>query len=366
MPVCSKKSSHAGCMVRNTMLRKIKYSKIAIVIFFTILIWVWADLTLEEELTVSSATVIIAKSTDSALWVTFEGGDESPNSSHSIITNIVLKGPGSKIEEVKREVIDVNDGSLKFDFSLHPEWEAMTKPGEHTLTVLDFVKRSDEIRKLSGLTVESCEPNELTVKVVELVERPLDVECLDEGGSPLDALSIESIEGSPVKIFAPGATKRAIVKLTSSDIKRAITAPIEKTPYIVLPDGQTRQSSTAVKIKMLPDPRNDYTITGARLRYILSPTVLGNYDVDVENLPDLYGGITIKATLEAKQAYEGMPYHVMLEIDDEDVKATDGVRGRPLKYNFPGDYVARGEIELTQNPVKVQFKLILRSPAESP
>jgi hypothetical protein len=345
------------------MLRNVKYSKIAIVIFFTVLIWVWADLTLEDELTVSSATVTIV--TDPALWATFEGADGSPDSPHSIIKNIVLKGPGSRIEEVRRELIDVNDGSLKSDFSLHPEWEAMTTTDSFTLTVLDFIKRSDEIRELGSLTVESCEPNELTVKVVELVEKPLEVECIDESGSVMDAPRIDSIERSPVTIFAPGATKRALVKLTSSDIKRAITAPIEKTPYIVLPDGQTRQSSTTVRIKMLPDPRSDYLIS-AKLSYIVSPTVMGKYDVDVENLSDLMGAIPIRATLEAKQAYEGMQYHVMLEIDDEDVKATDGVRGRPLKYNFPSDYVARGEIELTQDPVKAQFKLIRRSPDENP
>ena len=54
--------------------KKIKYGKIAIVLFLTVLIWVWADLALDDELAVSNVTMSIAKSTDRSLMVSF--GDE--------------------------------------------------------------------------------------------------------------------------------------------------------------------------------------------------------------------------------------------------------------------------------------------------
>ncbi|GAG58007.1 unnamed protein product, partial [marine sediment metagenome] len=102
-------------------------------------------------------------------------------------------------------------------------------------------------------------------------------------------------------------------------------APIEKRPYVELAAGQRRDAATPVKIKLpLEEDRlSDYTITGATLGITLSQTLLGKYDVEVENLPDVIGGITIRATPEAKRAYEKMRYQVILEIDDEDAKSTE-------------------------------------------
>ena len=57
------------------MQTKIKYGKIAIVIFITVLIWVWADLALDKTLPVANIPVTVAKSTNPALWVSF--GDRS-------------------------------------------------------------------------------------------------------------------------------------------------------------------------------------------------------------------------------------------------------------------------------------------------
>ena len=110
------------------MLRKFKFGKIAIVIFLTILIWVWTDLYLDEPHTVPRATISVAHSPE--LLVSFNGQPEA------VITNIELKGPAKKIHEVKR---DLDDGTLELDFTLNPEREGMTTTGSLTLKVLDFL-----------------------------------------------------------------------------------------------------------------------------------------------------------------------------------------------------------------------------------
>ena len=84
------------------MIRKIKYSKITIVIFLTVLIWVWADLALDETVSVPGAMITVAESSPE-LWINFDGKTSAS------IDNIVLKGPASKIADIKREL---NDGSL--------------------------------------------------------------------------------------------------------------------------------------------------------------------------------------------------------------------------------------------------------------
>jgi hypothetical protein len=334
------------------MVRKINYGKILLVVFLTILIWVWADLALDEGLPVSGATISIAKSTNPNLWVSF-----NDDASFVSIANIVLKGPASRIGNARRKL---NDGSLVIEFFLDVEREGLAEAGQHSLDMLSFLKKSDQIKEL-GLTVESCEPDKLSVDVVKLVEKRLTVKCFDEDGTLLKAES----KPSKVDMFVPeeweGERLMAEVRLTRSEVEHARVEAVAKKPYIELAPGQIREAAGTVEIKMPPqeDRLSDYTITAATLGFTLSPTLQGKYDVEVENLPEVIGGITIRATPEAKGAYEKMRYQVILEIDDEDAMSREPLK-RELIYNFPADCVRKGEIELKNpdQPVSARFKLI--------
>jgi hypothetical protein len=340
------------------MLKKIKFGKIAIVIFLTILIWVWADLALDEEYTVPKATINVAFSPN--LWISF---DNEPSAS---IDNIVLKGPASKIAEVRRKL---NDGSLALDFFLDPVREGMTTAGPHTLTVLDFIKGSDKIKELSGLTVEACEPEIIDVNVVELVEKPLDIECFNESGAPLD---VESIEPPKVVMYVPADSRlTAQVRLTARDIERARASVVVKTPFVVFAEGQTRQAPKDVKIKMLPeaDSLSDHTITEAKLGITLSVNLQGEYKTDVINHNDVVRPFAIQATLEAKQAYENQPFQMTLYILDGDAKkGPQEEQRRKVVYNFPEEFVRKDEIRLKspQQPAEARFRLIRLTSAPAP
>ncbi len=336
------------------MLKKVKYGKIAIVIFITVLIWVWADLALDESLPISNIPVTVAKSTNPALWVSF---GEQPTVS---IDNIVLKGPASRIGDVRRKL---NAGWLTLEFFLDAQQEGMVNAGEYNLDVLNFLRKSDQIKQL-GLTVESCEPAKLTVNVVKLVKKSLSVKCFDESRVPLEA---ESIEPSKVEMLVPenwsGEKLTAEVKLARREIEQARISAIEKIPSIELAAGQRREAATAVKIKMPPaeDVLKNYTITRTMLGFSLGANLQGKYKVEITNLNEVISPIAIRATPQAKQAYEGMRYQVILEIDDEDVKSEES--RREVVYNFPPEFVRRGEIVLNQPPVQARFKL---TPFSSP
>ena len=340
------------------IFRKIKFGKIAIVIFLTVLIWVWTDLDLDEEFTVPKATINVAFSPN--LLVSFNG---KPNTS---INNIVLKGPASKIAEVRRKL---NDGSLELDFSLNPERERMTITGSHKLDpVLDFVKRSDEIKALGGLTVEDCEPEIIDVNVVELIEKSLDIECFDESGAPLE---VESIEPSPkVDMCVPADSRlTARVQLTPRDIEQARLSVVEKTPFVVLAEGQRRPAPKPVRIKMSPeaDSLSEYTIQEAKLGFTLSANLQGKYKVDV-NYNEVVRPFTILATEEAKLAYENQPFQMTLYIlDGDEKKGPEVEQQREVFYKFPEEFVRKNEIKL-KNPKKAEakFKLIPLTPETPP
>jgi len=331
------------------MLGKIKYGKITVVIFLTVLIWVWADLALDEELSVPKATINVAYSPN--LWVSFNG---KPKAS---IDEIVLKGPASKTTELNRRL---DDGSLVPDFSLNPEREGITAAGTHTLTVLDFIKRSDKIKEFGGLTVEACKPKIIDVNVVELVEQELDIECFDESGVLLE---VASIDPPKVDIFVPADSRlKAQVRLTPKEIEQARLSVVVTTPFVVLAPDQKRHATTEVRIKMPPeaDTLSEYLVEEAKLGFTLSANLQGKYKVDV-NYNEVVRPFTILATEEAKLAYESQPFQMTLYILDSDArKGSEDEQRREVVYNFPKKYVRRDEIKL-KNPQQVAvatFKLI--------
>lgn len=342
------------------MLRKIKFGKIVTVVFITVLIWVWADMVKTETLSVSGATISVAESANPNLWVTFAG---EPSVS---IGKMSLKGPTSKIDDVKRKLRE-SRAILKFSFD--PEQTAMTEPGEHTLDVLGFLRKSDQIKQL-GLTVDSCQPQTIPVSVTLLVRKSLKVRCVDEDEIPVKGAIINPAQ---VDMFVPedwqGEQQIASVRLTAREIDQARLTAIEKTPYIELPGGQTRSVPTTVEITTSSeeDPRRDYTITAAKLGFVLSPNLQGKYEAKVTNPEAVMSAIVILATPAAKQAYENMRYQVILEIEDsdKDYKSEEPLR-RKLIYNFPEEFVRNDEIKLKGQPVEARFKLTPLPAAQSP
>ena len=337
----------------------IKFGKIALVIFLTALIWVWTDLSLDEELPVSNATIMVAK-TDPNLWVSLDG-KASVN-----INDIVLKGPASKTSEVNRKL---KTGLLRLEFFLDAGQEEMDQPGEYSLDVPGLLRKSDQIREL-GLAVQSCEPNKLTVSVVELDKRSLDIECFDENGTPL--VGVKSIEPSKVDMYVPADSRlKAQVKLTRTEIVQARSTGAVTTPYVVLAQEQMRYATTSVTIKISPeaDPLSPHTITGAKLVTALSMNLQGKFKVDVTNYENVVSQLTILATDEAKEAYENQPVHMTLYILDSDAKkGPEEVIQRKVVYNFPEEFVRRNEIRLQdpQQAAEAKFKMIPLTSTEIP
>lgn len=338
------------------MIRKIKFSKIAIVIFLTVLIWVWTDLDLDEPHTVTNSTIKVAY--NRSLLVSFNGKPEAS------INYIQLKGPAKKIAEVRRKL---DDGTLEPDFTLNPEQERMTTTGPHTLNVLDFLKRSDTItqKDFRGLTIESCEPEIIDVNVVKLVKQSLDIECVNENRVPIE---VESIDPPQVEMFVPEESRlKAQVQMTSRDISQARISVAVKTPFIELA-GQRREATVNVKIKMSPepDPLNEYHIQEAKFGSTLSMNLVGSYKPEVTNYNDLVS-FFILATPEAKIAYENQVFQITLVIRDGDEKrGPEQLQRREVVYNFPEEYLRKNEIRLRDRPKQAEFKLIPLNAPETP
>ena len=338
--------------------RKIKYGKIFLVVVITVLIWVFADRAQDETYDVPNATISVVKAANPSIWVSFS---EEPS---VVLEHLRLKGPASRVADVKRQI---QEGSIVPEFLLDSTQEKeMSIPGVHPLDLLSFLRRSDKIREI-GLTVESCEPETLLVTVVKLVGKTLTVNCVDENDNPIDHVTPEPAQ---IDMAVPedwaGERLVAWAKLTSRERDIARQNPIEKKPYIVLAPGWTREAPTVVAVKVSPDEilLRSYKVTPV-LGIAFSRALQGKYKVEIMNLETVTGVILIRATLDAKLAYESIAttrFNVILEIDDTDV-GLDEAR-RELVYNFPKVYVSRGEIRLEGRPVEARFKLIRSNSAE--
>jgi len=342
------------------MIKKIKYGKILAVIFLTVLIWVWADLAVDKTITVSSARITVAESINPALWVSFTN-EHKPSVP---IEQIELKGPASRTAKLKRRL---EQGSLILECFLDPEQENMTTGGQYTLNILDFLKKRDQIKQ-HGLNVISCKPEQLTVNVVQLVPKSLEVRCVDKDNN---LVKTETINPTEVRMYVPedwqGENLRAKVQLTPREIRQARITAIQKKPYIELAPGHIRFTPNPVAITTTPeeDLLEDYTITTAVLGFSFSANLQGKYRVNLLNPDSVISAITIKATPEARRAYEQMRYQVILEIEDEDAKSEEPLR-RQLIYNFPPEYLRNDEIRLNQQPVSARFELISLTSQQQP
>jgi len=344
------------------MLKKIKVRKIAVVIFITLLIWVWADLALDATKPFFNATISISKTANPDLWISF---NEKPSIN---IKKFDLKGTVSKINQIE-DII--NNDPKKLDFTLIPEQMDINKSGNYVLSVRDILDKSDLIND-NGLTVveESCDPCQVNVNVINLVLRDLTVQCFNENSEPLKA---ETIEPQKVNMLVPESWKGerlvARVILSPADITKARSEIIEKTPQITFASGQPpRSSATTVKIKMpqVADLRPESIVKEATLGYCFSPNLQGQYmvEIDKEDLPKI-NNITIKATPAAKEAYERPDrFEVILNIIDGDESKTDWIQ-RELKYDFPEGFT-KDDIELVSPKVTVRFRLRKISPSENP
>ena len=337
---------------------KIKYGKLALVLFLTILIWVWADLAQTENFAVSGATINIAKTMGPGLLVNFSGQQSVS------IDKIIFRGPASRVADIKRRL---NEGSLAFEFFLDVQQQAMASAGEHILDIAGFLKRSDQIKQL-GLTVELCEPDKVAVNIISLEKKSFTVRCVDEYRNPV---KIATVEPALVEIFAPADySGQAEVQLTTLEIKQSAAAAITKTPYIELADGQIRRSSTTVEIATLAQQERlrAETIQNTTLGLILSANLQGKYKIEIVNLEAVISAVAIRSTAEAKRAYENMRYQVILEIDDndKDIISIDEPLRKELIYNFPSEYIRKDEIILNQPPVVARFRLVPISKTDVP
>ena len=325
--------------------------KMIVVVFLTLMIWVWADLETEEPITITGITLRIAKSPDPALRVDFVQSVDRL-SAEIRINSISLKGPSARIQEIRRME---EDGSLDLQLSLVPEAESIAAPSgpseSRVWSVLSFLRRSPVLREY-GVSVDKCDPASVDLLVRRFVPRSLEVRCEDE-----NSMRVPNAVCDPprIEMYVPEDWPRQIawVHLTAQEYNRARAAAIAKRPYIE-DFGQQAFASKEVQVSITEQDKvlQAGAIEGdVRLGILGNSVVLDKYRVEITNLTEVLAPFEFEATEDAKAAYEKRPYHVILVISKETTEA----QKQELLYWFPPEYEGKGEIGLMASPKRLNL-----------
>ncbi len=326
--------------------------KLAAVVFLTMLIWAWAYLELEETMEQQNGTLDISPGIPQELFVSFES-QPTP-----VSLKLTIEGPPSQIAELKKRLraSDADPKKERLDFLYDPASQNHSAPGSYDLNVVEFLNKSDKLKDMA-VSVVSCEPSAINVNVEKLTKKWLTVQCLDEDKA---LLADASVEPASIQMFAPDNwTGAAIVILTKTEIEKARRGPVTERPFIELTPEKRRRYKDTVSITLpaTENPLQDrVTNPLMKLGYIFSRNLHGKYTVDLTNENDLRT-LQYKASEQAFKAYEKKPYQMLIEIRDGDENAENDVH-RQIIYNFPEEFVQKGEIELTGPPREAVFKLV--------
>ncbi len=360
------------------MTNRLKPGKVALVVFLTVLIWVWADLAQDDTISLTNRmTLGVVPSASVATWIVFKKGESNRSSPADVnaadgrtavkkdetgrpgivLDSVDLKGPAKKVADLRRAR---DTGKLDLALYLDPNQEGLQSEGPHVFDVLSYLKRNDQIERL-GLSVESCEPSKVTVEVQNLEKRSVAVECVDADNKKLDTALI-----TPASVLAwvpKDGVLTARVILTAEEQREARIKPVPKIPIVELAPGQERSALDTVQVKL----RSEQVDVAERtvqvtLGICFSQNLQGKYQVNLLNASD-FATVAIQATLAATDEFTNrQDFQLILDIIDGDEASKPGAEPlqREIRFRFPQAYVQRGEIQESpvNPPKKAKFTLV--------
>lgn len=323
--------------------------KILGVIFLTLLIWAWAFLSLETSQP-WVAVLRVAPVASSDYLITFGKGQEQIDK-----LQLTFKGAPTKISEMVQRY-----RNERMEFFYDPKEFGHERGGTFTMDLTDFIRRNPKVREYA-LTLESCMPDKMEVVVEKLVKKPLVVQCVDETGA---IIKHETIEPSQIEIpVRQDFNGPALVMLTKPQMDRARKLPVEEKPYVEIVSGKRQYAGEMVAITLPATEQLSTQPINPMVGYIISPTMLAQYKVELINESDFKTIRDIRGTEKAFEAYKKQRFQILIEVRDGDA-ALPEIPPRPVIYNFPPEFVKSGQIEAPATLLPGRIRLVpLVSPA---
>ncbi|AQQ10350.1 hypothetical protein L21SP3_02182 [Sedimentisphaera cyanobacteriorum] len=326
-------------------------SKIVIVSFLTLLIWVWADLSNDTILKDKKVEIKLATSQPENLWVSLGDSD-------STTVRADFKGPSARIDELKRELSALE---VYFDPSvLEGRSESFKYP------VRGLIQDSPRVRRL-GLTVENCQPSSIEVTTQQLQKKQLGLTCIDKNNNLiLNAVT----EPASVEMYVPphwsGDDLKAVVSLSQQQISEASEDAAQAKAYVEIEPGRRTYYENPVEVSIQTEKGKleTFLLNGPRIGVLMNENIAEQYSVKIISRSEALTTIQINSTREAYEAYKAKQYQMIVYVYPEDLPGSDKTESEPIErkvhYFFPEEYRKEDLISPVESGVepRVTFKLI--------
>ncbi len=300
-----------------------------LVTFFSVVIWLFAEGESLKQDEVSTRVVFESGATSSYVM---------PEGEWNGSVRIALKGTTDAIDEARRLLA----GEVVLTAGLG---RVPGEGGVHTINLLDALQEQERIRR-SGVTLESVNPAQATIRVREVLREPLRV-SIDLPGVEVEGQA--SASPSEVRVGVPKDLKEALASEGKWPLQVIATVPTERLAGLRAGASVDRQADLVLPEELLGDPavappttRVNITFTvKARLEreelravpvWLLLPTAqAGEWDIAIEAGAELIG-VTVEGPLaqveRLRSREDKLVAVVQLTIDD----LTQRVQSKPLGF----------------------------------
>lgn len=322
----------------------------------TILIWAYAER--EQNFTdpnpVPCPVELQASSPDRSVILVLP--DQTNGAHRDTTVTVTLSGPRANVYAAEREIRTMNAGHPAIQIALGPEYA----PGEHTLDTKKLID-SNRVFASYGVTVKSCEPAALTVKIDTMTENSLPVRA---------APTPDNLDGDPI-FDPPTVNVRAPTSYFNQPNATSLSADLTK--FVELKqDGQHTLPSVAVTwpykdesvsfatasvkaIVRTSTPAQNGKVDSMLVYVIMPPGLEQHYKVEYD--PSLIN-VRVKGPQKDIETINKLdpPPRAMLEVKPTDLKnGADNTRGVTFS-NLPPEVKV-----LDPASYKVTFKLVERN-----
>ncbi|MBN2377112.1 MAG: hypothetical protein JXD22_11965 [Sedimentisphaerales bacterium] len=304
-----------------------------VVLVLSGLIWVFAERSVVEELTVTVKIPLDVSPQDIRLQY-FDLVSREVQEGKFYLVTLEVKGPRARIQRLAEKNLTPIIVPLGVQ-------QLMDEPSEDfevrdfTVSVMDILEGKLHFKEIEGyLQVIQAKPSKLGVRAQKLREALLKVQVFDASGSR--ELELESIEPETVKAWMePGG----VIVPVKIPLSRELQRKAESEPITVSAAIPNRPEKMDFKIKLAANSGavsvDKIAKEDIRFAIAMPPEWSGQYAVKIEGADflDGYAPIEFRGSTPARDEFRRQTYHLVLEVKQEDLKNKGGTR--LLRYLRP-------------------------------
>lgn len=319
------------------MLAKIQ--TLILVVILTAFIWVLAErkTTQTEEIDLTINLPILQQ--EILLEYISESGELVASPTRTV--RLIVQGSAGTLQNAK------NHGRFEIEM---PNLEELPAEGSRDYT-MDVVKQilQGQLGFEGGiLKVREAKPSYLGLRATKMVRRTLPVKVRDAADN--HELTVESIKPATMDALTLNeSSAEATVRLTAEQQRLALRAAIKVSAEVRSRNRKVGEQLVEIKLAEAGG-QSPVEISQPRLGLLMPLAMQCQFQVVIEpGNEQALESIRVRGSATALADYRRARYHLLLEVDEKDLKSENTVLSRPLQYFLPEAY--RQEITLI-NPTQ--------------